>query len=118
MASFTAIIKNISPTDNENIIRLEAETDTRDKIFVCELPRKLNTFNKDDRVELTLDYSKPPAGGKADIEMTGKIYSAETLEDSTALFISFSGLLSKFTFPTNYFPPHLKKTIYLAVKKI
>lgn len=116
MASFTAIVKNISVTDNENIIRLDAEA--YDKIFICELPKKLNVFSKDDRVEIELDYSKPSEGLNADIEMTGKIYSAETVENSTTIYISFSGLLSKFTFPNEYFTPHLKRTVYLAFKKI
>ncbi len=118
MAGFTAVIKNISVTDNENIIKLEAETENQDKIFTCELPRKLNTFNRDDRVEIELDYSKPSEEKKANIEMAGRIYAAETIEQSTTLYISFSGLLSKCIFPKDYLTPHLKKTIYLTINKI
>ncbi len=118
MAGFTAIIKNISVTDNEKIVKLEAETEARDKIFTCELPKRLNTFNKDDHIEIELDYSKPAEERNTDIEMVGRIYAAETSDNSTTIYISFSGLLSKFTFPENYFQPRLKKTVYLSIKKI
>jgi len=118
MVSFIAVIKNIAATDTKNTLRLEAESEDKDKTFICELPAELNVFNKDERVEIELSHSKPAEGKNLGIELAGRIFNMEKIENALIIQVSFWGLLSTFTLPKNYIDAQLKKNIYLSIKKI